>query len=153
MSQVICEQDNHDRLLTWVLPKKVQIIHLSCYVLSSTSVLTVFSEFYKAASVMPVDNSKGKFVISHFLERDIDGVKWCRLTEWSCKRCCYLRCAEPFRPIYVPRNSRSALLLGYPVSSVGTRRLVIQGNIFCLKVLICVVSGETASLIAKLWQD
>lgn len=57
--------------------------------------LQYFPSFYKAANVTPVANWKGKFVISHFLERDIGGVKWYCLAEWNSKQSCYLRCAEP----------------------------------------------------------
>lgn len=135
-------------------PRKYKLSTCPVMPLVPCRFLQYFMSFYKTASVMPVANSRGKVVIFYFMERDIDGVKWCCLTDWSCKRCCYLRCAELFRPIYVPRNSRFALPLGYPVSSVGTPRLVTQGNIFLyLKVIICVVSGETARLIARLWQE
>jgi len=130
LSQV--QTDKTTRTESWpkFSPRRYRLSTCPVMFLVPRRCLQYFLSFCKAASVMPVANSRGKFVISQFLERDIDSLKRCCLTEWSCKRCCYLKCVEPFRPICVPRNSRSALLLGYPVSSVGTRHLLIQGNIF-----------------------
>lgn len=112
-----------------------------------------FLSFYNDASFTPVANSKGKFVISHFFWEEL-------LMAWS-------GAASPseavsdsaawgapnlsLRPTY-PRNWRSAVLLGYPVPRWNTTPCDPGQYILCPKVIIYVVCGENARLIARLWQ-